>query len=136
MADHLLSWMTFAPVIGAAVIAGLPGRYKDLTKWIAAAATAVPLLLAAQLFLQFDRTTANMQFTEHYTWIKSFNIEYFLGVDGLSVRLGDKDAAFSVRLRGETCSEAMTGTLFAWSVVVDANGQSFKGCAWRGLASP
>ncbi|MFZ1838122.1 MAG: hypothetical protein WAU20_05275 [Dokdonella sp.] len=58
------------------------------------------------------------------------------GVDGLSVRLGDKDAAFSVRLRGETCSEAMTGTLFAWSVVVDANGQSFKGCAWRGLASP
>ncbi|MBA4378775.1 MAG: oxidoreductase [Gemmatimonas sp.] len=85
MADHLLSWMTFAPVIGAAVIAGLPGRYKDLTKWIAAAATAVPLLLAVQLFLQFDRTTAGMQFTEHYTWIKSFNIEYFLGVDGLSV---------------------------------------------------
>ena len=56
--------------------------------------------------------------------------------DGLSLRLADKDAAFTVRLRAEACSEAMTGTVFGWSIVVDANGQSFKGCAWRGLAAP
>lgn len=59
-----------------------------------------------------------------------------LAEDGLSLRLGDKDAAFGVHLRAETCSEAMTGTLFAWSIVVNANKQSFKGCAWRGLAAP
>lgn len=85
MADHILSWMTFFPLVGMAVITVLPGRRQELIKWTAAAATAVPLLLAAQLFLQFDRGTPQMQFVEHTRWIPAFNIEYFLGVDGLSV---------------------------------------------------
>jgi NADH-quinone oxidoreductase subunit M len=85
MADHILSWMTFFPVIGAAVIAFVPRDRKEIIKTVAAAAAAVPLILAVQLFLNFDRTTAGFQFVEHYTWIKSFNIEYFMGIDGLSV---------------------------------------------------
>ena len=85
MADHILSWMTFFPLLGMAVIAVLPGRRQELIKWTAAVATAVPLLLAVQLFLQFDRGTPQMQFVEHTRWIPAFNIEYFLGVDGLSV---------------------------------------------------
>jgi len=85
MGEHILSWMTFFPVIGAAVIAFIPSERKEVIKTVAAAAAAVPLILAVQLFLSFDRTTAVMQFVEHYTWIKSFNIEYFMAVDGLSV---------------------------------------------------
>ena len=85
MGDHILSWMTFFPVIGAAAILFLPSERKETIKTVAAAASAVPLVLAVQLFLNFDRTTAGLQFVEHYTWIKSFNIEYFMAVDGLSV---------------------------------------------------
>ena len=85
MGDHILSWMTFFPVIGAAAILFLPSERKETIKTVAAAAAAVPLILAVQLFMNFDRTTAGMQFVEHYTWIKSFNIEYFMAVDGLSV---------------------------------------------------
>ncbi len=85
MGEHILSWMTFFPVIGAAVIAFVPSERKEVIKTVAAAAAAVPLILAVQLFLNFDRTTAAFQFVEHYTWIKSFNIEYFMAVDGLSV---------------------------------------------------
>ncbi len=85
MGDHILSWMTFFPVIGAAAILFLPSERKETIKTVAAAAAAVPLVLAVQLFMNFDRTTAGLQFVEHYTWIKSFNIEYFMAVDGLSV---------------------------------------------------
>ncbi len=85
MGEHILSWMTFFPVIGAAVIAFIPSERKEVIKTVAAAAAAVPLILAVQLFMTFDRTTAAFQFVEHYTWIESFNIEYFMGVDGLSV---------------------------------------------------
>jgi NADH-quinone oxidoreductase subunit M len=85
MADHILSWMTFFPVIGAAAIAFVPRDRKEIIKTVAAAAAFVPLVLAVQLFIQFDRSTSGFQFVEHYTWIQNFNIEYFVGVDGLSV---------------------------------------------------
>ncbi len=85
MGDHILSWMTFFPVIGAVVIAFVPRDRKEIIKTVAAAAAAVPLILAVQLFFSFDRTTAGFQFVEHYAWIKRFHIEYFMGVDGLSM---------------------------------------------------
>ncbi len=85
MGEHILSWMTFFPVIGAAVIAFIPSDKKEVIKTVAAAAAAVPLILAVQIFMNFDRGSSAFQFVEHYTWIKSFNIEYFIGIDGLSV---------------------------------------------------
>ena len=85
MGEHILSWMTFLPVIGAAVIAFIPSERKEVIKTVAAAAAAVPLILAVKLFMDFDRATTSFQFVEHYTWIESFNIEYFMGIDGLSV---------------------------------------------------
>jgi NADH-quinone oxidoreductase subunit M len=85
MGEHILSWMTFFPVIGMAVIAFIPAQRKEIVKTVAAAAAAVPLILAVQLYISFDRATSEMQFVEHYSWIKAFNIEYYLGVDGLSV---------------------------------------------------
>jgi NADH-quinone oxidoreductase subunit M len=85
MGEHILSWMTFTPVIGAAAIMFIPAKHKEIVKTAAAAAAAVPLVLAVQLFIQFDRGSSAMQFVEHYTWIKAFSIEYFMGIDGLSV---------------------------------------------------
>ncbi|MFQ5771292.1 MAG: NuoM family protein, partial [bacterium] len=43
------------------------------------------LLIAVWIFMNFDRGTTMMQFVEQYKWIPSFNIEYFMGIDGLSV---------------------------------------------------
>jgi NADH-quinone oxidoreductase subunit M len=85
MGEHILSWMTFFPLIGAAVIACLPSGRKQVIRTVAAVAAAVPLLLSVQLFMNFDRGSGGLQFVEHYTWIKSFNIEYFMAVDGLSM---------------------------------------------------
>jgi len=67
------------------VILFIPSGRKEIIKTVAAAAAAVPLILAVQLFIKFDRTSSGFQFVEHYTWIESFNIEYFMGIDGLSV---------------------------------------------------
>ncbi len=85
MGEHILSWMTFFPVIGAAVIVFIPSERKEIIKTVAASAAAVPLILAVKLFIEFDRGSSAFQFVEHYTWIKAFNIEYFMGIDGLSV---------------------------------------------------
>jgi len=42
-------------------------------------------LLSIPLFFMFDKTTYHMQFTELHSWIPAFNINYSLGVDGISV---------------------------------------------------
>ena len=66
MGEHILSWMTFFPVIGAAVIAFIPSERKEIIKTVAASAAAVPLILAFRIFMTFDRGSAGFQYVEHY----------------------------------------------------------------------
>ena len=51
------------------------------------AATTPPLWWAYQIFTRFDRGTVEMQFTEKVSWIPAFNIEYYMGIDGISVTM-------------------------------------------------
>ena len=83
--DHLLSWMIFFPLIGAGLILLVPKRYPTLMKLIAVAATIPPLWWAANLYVQFDRWSTGFQYVEKVSWIRAFNINYSLGIDGISV---------------------------------------------------
>ncbi len=83
----LLSWMIFLPLIGIPLVLLLPKEKKQLVRWVVTVVTALPLLLGVQLLMQFDPNNTGMQFQHHLVWIPSFNIEYFVGVDGLSILL-------------------------------------------------
>jgi NADH-quinone oxidoreductase subunit M len=85
--SHILSLMIFIPIAGMLVVLSLPGKAHDLIKWTAAAFTVPPLLLSVWLFFNFDRSQAGFQFIEHFKWIPSYNIEYFVGVDGISITM-------------------------------------------------
>jgi len=84
--DNVLSYMTFIPLAGAALVLGLPNNAK-LIRWVSAAATVPPLLMAIWLFTNFDRNKVGFQFTEKYQWIPAYNISYYMGVDGLSISM-------------------------------------------------
>jgi len=49
--------------------------------------SVLTLLASLPLYLGFDKTTAAMQFTEKAAWLTSFDINYALGVDGISMPL-------------------------------------------------
>jgi len=85
--EHVLTYMTFVPFAGMAVILCLPRRATGLIKWTAMVATTPPLLMAIWLYRNFDTTTAALQFVERVPWIRSYNIEYFMAVDGVSVSM-------------------------------------------------
>ncbi len=85
MTDHILSLMTFLPFLGAVAILFIPRRESGAIKAVAAAAAFLPLLLAVKMFCAYNRGTHELQFVERYSWIPSFHVEYFLGIDGLSV---------------------------------------------------
>ena len=83
-----LSTIIYLPVVGAILIL-LFGKGDKPTKWLAAAFTFIPFILAVALFATFDRSAAaaTTQFEEIVDWIGPLNISYHLGVDGLSLPL-------------------------------------------------
>ncbi len=83
----LLTLITFFPLLGVAVILFLPRESKEAARTVAAAATAIPLILATMLWVQFDSTTSAYQFVERLPWIASLGVEYHVGIDGLSMPL-------------------------------------------------
>src|SRR6058998_761132 len=86
-ADPLLTLMIFIPLLGMVVVLGLPSRAHDLIRWTATAFSAPPLLLAVVLLARFQPSAQGFQFVQHGTWIEAFNIQYFVGVDGISITM-------------------------------------------------
>ncbi|MBI3871799.1 MAG: NADH-quinone oxidoreductase subunit M [candidate division Zixibacteria bacterium] len=81
----LLSWMIFLPLIGAGVIMALPKDNHRGIRAVATVAAFLPLVLAILLLAGYDPSTAAFQFQENAAWIPALNVNYHLGVDGLSV---------------------------------------------------
>jgi NADH-quinone oxidoreductase subunit M len=94
---NVLSWATFFPLIGAAAIVVLLGlKYfaklskravDDGARWIALLTSGLSFVAAIYAWSMYDPATPGVQLVHHFTWIKAFNIEYFLGVDGLSISM-------------------------------------------------
>ncbi|WP_437966414.1 NADH-quinone oxidoreductase subunit M [Sorangium sp. So ce260] len=94
--DHILSILTFLPLLGVvAVFVAHLLRYQDDRKLrlMTVVLMGVNLVLAAWLYAQFDRSFTRAdgndgyQFIEHGVWIRSLNVEYFVGVDGVSISM-------------------------------------------------
>ena len=83
----ILSLITFTPLVGALVILAVPQANKKLIKTIALFASILPLGLLAMVWNHFNASSAEIQFVERAPWIPAMGVEYFLGVDGLSLSL-------------------------------------------------
>jgi NADH-quinone oxidoreductase subunit M len=87
MTDHVLTYMVFFPVAGMLVVLLLPSDRHGLIRWTSAIFTVPPLLLAIWLYQNFDRANPGLQFIEKFNWIPAYNIQYFVGVDGISISM-------------------------------------------------
>ena len=84
----LLSLIIWLPImVGIAVFATGGDRNAPLSRWIALVGSILGLMVAIPLYTGFDATASAMQFVEHRAWIERFNINYHLGVDGISMPL-------------------------------------------------
>ena len=82
----LLTTIVFLPLLGAAVTALLPKERAELPRVVALVVSLVDLALVIWLVAQFD-VGAGLQFVERAEWIPEAGIQYFLGVDGISLPL-------------------------------------------------
>ena len=88
MTPNILSILIWLPILGGILILSTGGdRNAQLARKIALGFSVGTFLLSLSLYADFDITTASMQFVERYQWIESLHIQYFLGVDGISMPL-------------------------------------------------
>ncbi|MBN2822421.1 MAG: NADH-quinone oxidoreductase subunit M [Coriobacteriia bacterium] len=80
----MLSIIVFLPLIGVVLIAMLSKERESAARLIATAVAAVDLILASLLAVNFD-VTGGMQFIEKFDWVSGVGIQYYLGVDGISL---------------------------------------------------
>ena len=83
--DHLISWMIAVPFLGIVLLAFVHG--EESIRRIAFGITMVEFFLSLILWRSFDFTLQSMQFVERVEWMPTFNIQYAVGVDGISILL-------------------------------------------------
>jgi len=81
----ILSLCIWLPIVfGVAVLVIGNDRSPAPARWVALAGSVAGFLLSLYLWQSFE-LTADMQFVENSPWIPRFNINYHLGVDGISM---------------------------------------------------
>jgi NADH-quinone oxidoreductase subunit M len=86
----LLSTTIWVPILGALLIVLAP---KKAAKPLATISSFLAMIASIMVTLRFSAGTSasskwpGFHMVEQHSWIKDFNIEYFLGVDGISVTM-------------------------------------------------
>jgi NADH-quinone oxidoreductase subunit M len=83
-----LTLLTFFPLVGVALILLLKPFNResdDSIKKIAIGTSIITFLLSLVVLFQYDAGIPGLQLVERATWIDALNIQYYMGVDGLSI---------------------------------------------------
>lgn len=89
MASNTFPWLTlaiFVPIVFGLLVLAL-GRddRPGLTRGLSLIGAIAGFLVTIPLYTGFDSSTAAMQFVEKASWIEAFNVNYHLGIDGISM---------------------------------------------------
>ena len=82
----LLSLAIWTPIVFGLILLAL-GRDEQapMVRWVALIGALLSFLLTLPLYQGFELGTADMQFEEQMAWIPRFNVNYHLGLDGISL---------------------------------------------------
>jgi len=84
-----LTLLTFFPLLGVLVLLFTPGDRKSALRWTALVTTLITFGISLWVLGRFNASNVNLQLVAQYDWITvaGWNIQYHLGVDGLSILL-------------------------------------------------
>jgi NADH-quinone oxidoreductase subunit M len=84
-----LTLLTFFPLVGILILFFIPSDRKDALRWTALITSLITFLLSLWVLGRFDASDPNLQLVAQYNWITvaGWNIQYYLGIDGLSILL-------------------------------------------------
>lgn len=80
----VLSLVIWLPIVIGVVIIALGDKHARVA---ALGCATLTFMFSLLLYSGFDTSTAQFQFAEHASWLPGFNINYTLGLDGISMPL-------------------------------------------------
>jgi NADH-quinone oxidoreductase subunit M len=83
-----LSWLV--PLSGAVLLLFVRnpgGRQDGVVRWVSLAFSLATLVVAAAVWASFDPASGDFQLVERHPWIPAFGIDYYVGIDGISLLL-------------------------------------------------
>jgi NADH-quinone oxidoreductase subunit M len=83
----LLSLLVLVPIAGLAIIAFTNGGREELIRRMVLGVSVVEFAVTLLVWARFDAASADFQFVERHAWIPAFGIDYFVGIDGISLFL-------------------------------------------------
>ncbi|MBI4461406.1 MAG: Fe-S-binding domain-containing protein, partial [Acidobacteria bacterium] len=83
----ILNWILLIPLFGAIVALFIPGEAKNAHRWWGNLIMFASFAASLPLAWWFDKSQAGFQFTFKRPWIPTFNVDYHLGIDGISFLL-------------------------------------------------
>jgi NADH-quinone oxidoreductase subunit M len=83
----ILSVLIFFPLVGVLLIliAGRKEGRDNVIKHIALWTSVITLAIAVAVLIAYDSSIAGLQLKDRVPWIPFLNIQYFVGVDGISI---------------------------------------------------
>ncbi len=84
---HILTAIIFLPSIGALIISLISSERKNLIKSLGLIFSVLTFALSVYVFVKFQSEKPGFQFVEIYPWIKTLDISYKVGIDGISLLL-------------------------------------------------
>lgn len=85
--EFLLTAIVFLPAVWAVVLLLFDGQNKESMRYWTVLGTALTFVLTLQLWFNFDASQAGMQHRVNVPWIPNWNVNFSLGVDGISLPL-------------------------------------------------
>src|SRR5437879_2788150 len=85
MPSHWLSLAVWVPIVAGLIVLAVGDRNPREARAISLLGALVGFLVTIPLVTGFQTGTSAMQFVELVPWIPRFNVNYHLGVDGISV---------------------------------------------------
>ncbi|MDO8141795.1 MAG: proton-conducting transporter membrane subunit, partial [Candidatus Brocadiales bacterium] len=83
----ILSLITFLPIVGVIFILSMDSKKQELIRITSLLVSIVVFFISLPLYFNFDSHAYEMQFVEKLPWIPSFGINYYVGIDGVSLFL-------------------------------------------------
>ncbi len=85
--NYILSLVIWVPIIAGVAVLAVGDRRPQTARILALMGALAGLAVALPLWIQFDRGAGEFQFMQFAPWILSFNANYHLGIDGMSLLL-------------------------------------------------
>ncbi len=83
----LLTYLLLTPIIGSIIVLFFKNENKKVIRWYALAVSMIAFVISLIVYFGFDSANSSFQFIHNFIWIKSLNISYAVGVDGISLLL-------------------------------------------------